>query len=279
MRRVALKSIATLALGLGATGLTLVPAHAEPTTYYPSGPQVNVAVTEVTNGGWTLCWSETYDLESSVEEIIAGTDDNSVGACDSDLVLLTGWANSSANTLITLAAAPRSEVFEETPMSDINGNILPKNFGAWTSACISSGSVYTNPHEVNGTFWYYTPGCSMGFSPTEDLDQWPGDSIWEDGTQPKRLSWHMWNKSKPNHLQGGFSLGSAVSLNAASDYTRAIYTAMAPVEEESIDSESGESGPELADTGSSSDFNSLLLFISIGFIGTGFALMKLARRI
>jgi len=35
-------------------------AFAADPNYYPSGPQTNVAVSSVSNGGWTRCYSATY---------------------------------------------------------------------------------------------------------------------------------------------------------------------------------------------------------------------------
>ena len=218
----ALISTATLAAGLA----LVVPsaAQAAQASYYPSGAQANVSLDTVTNGGWTLCWSETYDGSSNMNDVLAGTDDHSAAPCNGTQTLMTGWNNSDPNNLITLAAAPTADVFTETPLSDDNGTPYPKLADGWNSYPWSPGNIHTNPHEVNGTYWYYTPGISMGFTPTRDLSQYPGDAIWGDGTQSLRLSWHMYDGSQPDSVNGGFSLGDNVGLNDSTDFTRAIFT-------------------------------------------------------
>jgi hypothetical protein len=218
----ALISTATLAAGLALA----VPsaAQAAQASYYPSGAQANVSLDTVTNGGWTLCWSETYDGSSNMNDVLTGTDDHSAAPCNGTQTLMTGWNNSDPNNLITLAAAPTADVFTETPLSDDNGTPYPKLADGWNSYPWSPGNIHTNPHEVNGTYWYYTPGISMGFTPTRDLSQYPGDAIWGDGTQSLRLSWHMYDGSQPDSVNGGFSLGDNVGLNGSTDFTRAIFT-------------------------------------------------------
>jgi hypothetical protein len=201
------------------------PANADVATYYPEGPQSNVAKSTVTDGGWTLCWAEAYGGVADMNAVQAGTDDGSVVACDGDVLLLTGWADSASDTLIALAAAPRSEIFTETPYADDSGTPYARGVNGWNTHCWTPGNIHTTPHLVNGSYWYYTPGCSMGFSPTRDIDTWPGDSCPGDVTQPYRLSWHMYDGAHPESVNGGFSLGNNCWLNDSTTYTRAIYTA------------------------------------------------------
>ncbi len=219
------KGFAALVVSGSIAAMAALPAHAAIATYYPSGPQVNVPLADVTNGGWTLCWSEAYNGVSKLEDILAGTDDHSAVACDGDLVLITGWANANPNTLITLAAAPKAEAFLETPMSDASGVLIPRAADGWASVCRAAGNEFTNPHLVNGTYWYNTPGCSMGISPSEDLHQWPGDSMWNDGSQPKRISWHMYDGSNPTSP----SLNAVVFIPPASDPVSCSVKPQAPM--------------------------------------------------
>jgi len=217
-------SAAALAIVAG----SLVPttgALASPSVYYPSGPQANVSKSTVTAGGWTLCWSEGYGGISDMRDVVLGTDDNSVAPCNGSALLLTGWANNNDSNLVALAAAPRGQVFRETPMSDEFGVPYPKAADGWNSHWGSPGDIYTNPHLSNGSYWYYTPGVSMGFTPVRTLSQWPGDSCLNDTTQATRLSWHMYDGAHPYSVNGGFSLGTNCWLNGGSSpFTRAIYT-------------------------------------------------------
>lgn len=233
-RNAVAKTLATLFVAGSVAMVAAVPAHAADSLYYPSGPQAYVASTDVTEGGWKLCWSEAYDQTSSVESILAGTDDSSVAACDGDLVLITGWDNNDPGTLITVAAAPKADVFTETPINDANGVAIPRAADGWASVCHTPGNIYTNPHLVNGGYWYYTPGCSMGVTPTRDLGEWPGDSYWSDGTQALRISWHMYDSAQPTSVNGGFSLGDHGWLNGPSHFTRAAFTANAPAVETGV---------------------------------------------
>jgi hypothetical protein len=278
-RSVLSKTFAALVVAGSIASLAALPAAAATATYYPSGPQVNVPLIEVTNGGWALCWSEDYNLVSKLEDIVAGTDDHSAAACDGDMVLITGWENANPNTLITLAAAPREEAFLETPMSDVSGALIPRAADGWASVCRAPGSEYTNPHLVNGTYWYNTPGCSMGITPTEDLHQWPGDSMWNDGTQSKRISWHMFDGANPTSLNGGFSLGELGALNGSSAHTRAVFTASQPVTppEENTDPEIYQSGVALADTGSTDNFPVMPVIAGIALMAAGWFVRRSSK--
>jgi hypothetical protein len=278
VRSIAIKSFAALVVCGSIAALASLPAQAATATYYPSGPQVNVPLADVTNSGWTLCWSEAFNSASKLEDIIAGTDDNSAAACSGDLVLVTGWDNANPSTLITLAAAPKADAFLETPMSDAAGALIPRAADGWASVCRSSGSQYTNPHLVNGTYWYNTPGCSMGFTPTEDLHQWPGDSMWGDGTQPKRMSWHMYDGSNPTSVIDGFSLGETV-VNGSSNHTRAVFTASLAVAppEEPTDPEIYQSEGTLADTGATDSVPVMSLVAGIALLAAGWFVRRVSK--
>lgn len=278
VRSAVTKGFAALAVSGSIVALAVLPAQAATATYYPSGPQTNVPLTDVTNGGWTLCWSEAYNGVSKLEDIIAGTDDHSAAACSGNLVLITGWDNADPNTLITLAAAPTADAFLETPMSDSAGVLIPRAADGWASVCGNPGSQYTNPHLVNGTYWYNTPGCSMGISPTEDLHQWPGDSMWNDGSQPKRISWHMYDGSNPTSVNGGFSLGALGGLNGSTLHTRAVFTASQEVAppEEPTNPEISQTGA-LADTGATDNVPVVPLFAGLTLLAAGWFVRRAAK--
>lgn len=187
---------------------TAAPASAT-TSYYPSGPQTNVPLSTVTAGGWTLCWDERFDLESNIPDIIAGTDDHSLTPCNSEHLLITGWATGAPATLVLLAAAPGADIFAETP--------------------VNRGTGVGGAHLSNGTWWVFSPGYSMGFGPNSDLSQTPGEHARYDGTDPMRMSWHMFaddEVSRTTLLRSGWSIGDHV--NAETDYHRAIFAEPVP---------------------------------------------------
>jgi len=166
--------------------------------YYPSGPQENVAKSTVTNGGWTQCWSGSYGTGGTANDALSFIQ----SSCTGRYLMYTGWENSSPNNLILLAAAPRSDVFRET--------------------------LKDTPGLSNGTYWYYLPGTSIGFSAYPDINQTPcDDPQTETETDTKRLCWHAYADS--SHLSEGWRLGSIYRLGYTGDsqdgnlYTRAIY--------------------------------------------------------
>ena len=115
--------IATLrAAGASASGTPL---------YYPSGPQVNVPTTLVTDGGWTQCYNQAFNGSGTTLETQV------LANCTGTYILAAGRATGSG-TLMLAAAAPRASVFTATT-------------GNTTTA-------------ANGSNWYYVTGSAMGFS-------------------------------------------------------------------------------------------------------------------
>lgn len=190
-------ALAGAVLAVGASVLAPTAANAAGGTYYPSGPQVNVPLSTVTNGGWTLCWSSDMATSSSFDAVIGGTAAGSQSACDGDTLLLTGWANSDPSNLIVLAAAPKADVLTQT--------------------------AHNTPRLANGSYWYNEPGQSIGFSESASICQSEADVC--GGNQ--RLSWHMvnaWGDSGgPNWITHGYRFGTIRGLNDSTDYTRAIF--------------------------------------------------------
>ena len=145
-----IKKIALIATAFMFVGQSL--AAADP-AYYPEGPQRNVALSSVTSGGWTLCYSGLMREDIVSKESISN-------ACTGDYVLYSGRATGS-NTLLLLAAAEASTVFTVT-------NINQTTLG-------------------NGTYWYFNDR-SLGFSPNGTITQNTADTNSE--TDPLRFSLH-----------------------------------------------------------------------------------------
>jgi len=138
--------------------------------YYPSGPQQNVSEQTLRNNGWTLFYEETYGT-------VIGNTTTPIRP-SGQYVILAGKALHST-TILLAAAAPTAQVFTET--------------------------VINTPQLLNGAYWYLTlqtyieNNGSIGFAPTEDIDQGTADLV--DDSDPLRLSWHL------DEVSGGYRLG------------------------------------------------------------------------
>jgi len=100
---------------------------------YPSGPQVNVSVTDITSGGWTECYAGTMAAHVTGSQLKT--------ACAGDYVMM-GGRQTGASTFLALASAAFDDVFFAT-----TGN---------------------NLHLANGTNWYFRDNYSMGFTEAND---------------------------------------------------------------------------------------------------------------
>ena len=152
--------------------------------YYPSGIQQNVSEQTLIDNGWTLFLEQTYGtaIGSSGSQLIPS----------GPYVILTGKAVGSS-TLPVLAAGPTSHVFTATALN--------------------------TPQLINGTYWYYTPGSSIGFAPTNSILQSPADYVDHSAAalDPLRLSWHLLTD------QGGWRLGATTWLNGSTDYLKQVW--------------------------------------------------------
>jgi hypothetical protein len=153
-------------------------SHAD---YYPAGIQQNVSEQTLLNNGWRLVYESTYST--------ANSSTGSEFRPSESFMIVTGKSIGS-NVLTTVAAAPTAQVFTET--------------------------IINTPQLINGTYWYYTPGNSIGYSPTDVISQIPADTtgcggITQCASDPTRLSWHLTGSA------GGFRLGNAGWINSDAD--------------------------------------------------------------
>jgi hypothetical protein len=156
-------------------------------TYMPIGPQANVAVNDVLNGGWAIVYSATMatPLGNDPANDIFGSFTNS-------LVMLAGRRVGS-DTFTVLSQAPYADVFYFTN----NGN-----------------NVYTT-HNANGSEWYYTPGYSWGFAESGALVELDEADI-SNLDDPLRMSLHTFNDN------GGWRIGISTYLNDSVDWEKVI---------------------------------------------------------
>ncbi len=157
--------------------------------YYPSGPRA--FVDEGKLDGWELCFTGLYNGSESLDTVLT--------QCDGDPLLLAGGPTGSS-TLTVLAAARRADVIFDTGQSN-------------------------DPHNANGSGWYYNDNWSWGFAKQGD----PINRNQCDGFAAPhpdlRLCWHTFGGG--GFLSGGYRAGAVDELNFSEDYTRYIYQAAA----------------------------------------------------
>ena len=174
----------------------LLPASVSAQSYNPVGPQTNVAISTVEDGGWVECFSSTYD--DATGESLATIQAQCTGSR-----LMLACAPVGATDLTLLSQATAAEVFTDP------------------------GSGASDSHVANGAQWYFTPadvgsgGESWGFAAV-------GDSLDRDncdvasGTSPElRLCWHL--------NAGGYRCGATEDLNGSTAWVKYVYTAGAAV--------------------------------------------------
>ena len=166
-------------------------AHAQ--TYYPTGPQKNVALSTVTGGGWSICSQTTYVSQ------LAGYPAACRQAGASAKVMLA-CRQTGSDTIQLLAAAPASDVLTET------------------------GDTRTATHNANGSEWYYdtTDGggdYAIGFAKGGDSVDNNSCDTSTAGANDERLCFHIY-ESLDN---GGFRCGANDSLNASAAYEKLFF--------------------------------------------------------
>jgi hypothetical protein len=159
-------------------------------TYLPVGPQTNVALSTVTNGGWTQCYSSTYNT------FVGSTAATALASCGTGNIMLAARAVGSS-TLLLLAQAPLADVTFDTGAAN-NGTT----------------------HIANGTEWYYAPNWSWGFAAIGDTVSKNQCDTASGGVNngADRLCWHTINNA------GGYRIGTIKSLNNSTDYERLIFS-------------------------------------------------------
>ena len=158
--------------------------------YLPVGPQTNVSVDTVVNGGWTQCFIDTYANEMNPQEVLEQCPEN---------LLMLACRETESGTLMVLAQGNRSDVTFDT------------------------GTNSDETHIANGVGWYFnTTGDG------DVRDSWgfvrAGDSVDKDecdedtsGANDERLCWHL------ETPVGGYRCGDVLGLNDSSEYERIVY--------------------------------------------------------
>ena len=175
-------------------------ARAAP-TYYPSGPQNDVLITDVTSAGWEVCYQGTY----ADAKALYGSGGLLSELCDGDFLMLAGSAPSDLTKFAVLAAAPRSDVLFNTPPDA------------------------TTTQLGNGTNWYFNETQSWGFVDAGDT---PNNNTCDFRTQLTsnitRLCWHVNTYSAGAEMSDGYLLAGVSNINGDSSYTRVVLQWRAP---------------------------------------------------
>ena len=154
--------------------------------YYPSGPQLNVAPSELV--GWKECYRSAFNT-GNVDTI-----DDVLAACSGSQIMLACKPVADAN-LTLLAAAPRDDVLFDT---------------------FSNVTRFSN-----GSQWYFNDGYSWGFANGGDTVN-RSTCDFDDGSQTNtdlRMCMHTGNGT----IQSGYRCGNN-SLNSNADWERVFYT-------------------------------------------------------
>lgn len=104
--------------------------------YMPSGPQTNVTLSTVVNGGWTQCYA------SAMKTPIGKQGQNVLDACQGDFLMMAGRVAGSSQFLV-LAAADRDDTIVDTGRASAT-------------------------HLANGSKWWFSSQWSWGFTAASD---------------------------------------------------------------------------------------------------------------
>ena len=159
-------------------------------SYAPVGPQTNVPVATVTNGGWTECYRDVYQVRMDSNTVL--TD------CPGELLMLA-CREFGSDTLMLLAQGNRSDVTFDTGN---NSNVT---------------------HIANGVGWYFSTVLgSWGFVTAGEMvnkTQCDAAAL----TDNDRLCWHI----QPVD-DGGYRCGDALPLNSSVSFERIVYMPAPP---------------------------------------------------
>lgn len=173
------------------TSRTCIPATNG--TYLPVGVQYNVPVAQVTAGGWKQCYQDRYsDIFDFTESFQACTQDKIMLAC----------RQSTNTTFQLLAWGKRSAVFPSNPLPPWEGNFTSR----------VSNNVQFYAHQGHSIGFGMAANTSVFSLTSCDNPDWGSAQRLKD-----RLCWRL--------SEGGWRCGSAVWLNSASDWERAIFQA------------------------------------------------------
>ena len=153
-----------------------------------SGIQTNLPESQVTSGGWNLCYSDDF---------------NTTG------VALSGIFSGCGGSQFLLACRPIG-----------NANLIVAAHAPFADVTFDTGINTTITHVANGVAWYFNNNHSWGFIE-------PGDSISKNSCDTdvgafddRKMCWH----TGAGTINVGYRCGTDQSLNGSTTWERLIYT-------------------------------------------------------
>jgi len=153
-------------------------------TYLPVGPQTNVSINTIIDGGWEQCYTDTYDVTMDSDTVLA--------RCTGGRLMLA-CLETGSSVVSLLAQGERSDVTFDT------GNTQ-------------------DLHIANGVGWYFNDDSlsSWGFVRAGDAVSKENCDIAITGANDERLCWHL------NDV-GGYRCGAVVGLNDSQAFQRVVF--------------------------------------------------------
>lgn len=172
----------SILLGLAAVFAT--PAMAA--DYLPTGPQLGVALSTVTGGGWSLCYSATMGTVFGNQASVTLAD------CGAGSRIMLAGRETGSDTLLVLAQTTKVDAFADTGAAD-NG-------------------IFTTS---NGADWFYADAYSWGFKP---IGVEFGKFQCDFDAPVASMCVHTLD------FTGGFSINDITGLNGSVDYEKLVFT-------------------------------------------------------
>ena len=151
--------------------------------YMPVGPQHDVSLSTILDGGWTQCYAAPFGtpVGNSAERVLS--------SCTGTYLMMGGRAT-GASSFLLLAAGKSSDITTNT--------------GVGTSAT----------HTVNGAEWYFGSNWSWGFAP---LGASVSLSSCDIASGSDRFCLHTLDWT------GGYRIGDITGLNGSESYEKVFF--------------------------------------------------------
>jgi hypothetical protein len=163
--------------------LSAISSNASASFYNPFGIQHNVALSTITGGGWTQCYS------SAMGVAIGNSAENVLSKCSGANLMMAGRQTGS-DTFMLLA---------ET---------------SFAAATFNTGTSTQNVHASNGANWYFAPNWSWGFS---DIGSAVNLNSCDVASGNNKMCLHTLSSV------GGYRIGSTAGLNSSTQYEKVFF--------------------------------------------------------
>jgi hypothetical protein len=151
--------------------------------YNPFGPQQNVTMSTITNGGWTQCHA------SGMGTPIGGTAGNVLSNCTGQYLMMAGRATGSSEFLL----------LAQSTYADVTFN---------------TGTGTQTVHNSNGSNWYFANNWSWGFTEASDDAMLYSCDV-TAGAKSMCLHTH--------DSVGGYRIGDIFGLNSNANFEKVFF--------------------------------------------------------